>query len=110
MNKPTTKPPLEDEELVHTDDTIIGKAVGWSLLVLVIFAALFGGALLLLKGKSPPPLPQVTKLEAPVSPGRPPAEIPVAKFTDVTREASITFVHNNGAYGEKLLPETMGSG
>ena len=37
-------------------------------------------------------------------------EIPVAKFTDITREAGITFVHNNGAYGDKLLPETMGGG
>src|SRR5207249_11158988 len=37
-------------------------------------------------------------------------EIPVAKFTDVTAESGITFVHNNGAYGEKLLPETMGGG
>ena len=26
-------------------------------------------------------------------------EIPVAKFTDVTAESGITFVHNNGAYG-----------
>src|SRR6267378_1044556 len=110
MNKPTPEPQLDDEELVHADDTIISKAVRWSLLVLVIFAALFGGALLLLKRKSPPPLAQVTRLDAPVSPGRPAAEIPAAKFTDVTREAGITFVHNNGAYGEKLLPETMGSG
>jgi enediyne biosynthesis protein E4 len=110
MNEPTTKPPLDDEELVHTDDTIIGKAVRWSLLVLITFAALFGGALLLLKRKSPPPLAQVTRLDAPVSPGRPQAEIPAAKFIDITREAGITFVHNNGAYGEKLLPETMGSG
>jgi hypothetical protein len=37
-------------------------------------------------------------------------EIPPAKFTDVTKEARITFVHNNGAYGDKLLPETMGGG
>ena len=34
----------------------------------------------------------------------------MAKFTDVTSEAGIAFVHNNGAYGEKLLPETMGGG
>jgi enediyne biosynthesis protein E4 len=32
------------------------------------------------------------------------------KFTDVTEEAGIRFVHNNGAYGNKYLPETMGSG
>jgi hypothetical protein len=37
-------------------------------------------------------------------------EIPVAKFTDITREAGITFSHVNGAYGDKLLPETMGGG
>ena len=37
-------------------------------------------------------------------------EIPTAKFTDITKEAGITFVHNNGAYGEKLLPETMSGG
>jgi hypothetical protein len=33
-----------------------------------------------------------------------------ARFTDITREAGVTFVHNNGAYGDKLLPETMGGG
>jgi enediyne biosynthesis protein E4 len=31
-------------------------------------------------------------------------------FTDITREAGIRFVHNNGAYGKKYLPETMGAG
>jgi enediyne biosynthesis protein E4 len=31
-------------------------------------------------------------------------------FTDATRQAGITFVHNNGAFGKKYLPETMGSG
>lgn len=36
-------------------------------------------------------------------------EIPVVKFTDIT-SAGIKFVHNNGAYGDKLLPETMGGG
>ena len=37
-------------------------------------------------------------------------EIPLAKFTDVTKEAGITFTQNNGAYGDKLLPETLGGG
>ncbi|MBW8867541.1 MAG: CRTAC1 family protein [Acidobacteria bacterium] len=31
-------------------------------------------------------------------------------FTDVTARAGITFVHNNGAFGKKYLPETLGSG
>src|SRR5262245_28865159 len=37
-------------------------------------------------------------------------EIPFAKFTDITSAAGITFSHQNGAYGDKLLPETMGGG
>ena len=37
-------------------------------------------------------------------------EIPTVKFTDITVAAGIKFVHNNGAYGDKLLPETMGGG
>ena len=37
-------------------------------------------------------------------------EMPEARFADVTREAGIQFAHHNGAYGEKLLPETMGGG
>jgi enediyne biosynthesis protein E4 len=40
----------------------------------------------------------------------PPAEVPPALFTDVTEEAGITFVHYEGATGDKLLPETMGGG
>jgi enediyne biosynthesis protein E4 len=37
---------------------------------------------------------------------------PVAafRFADVTQNAGIQFQHNSGAYGGKLLPETLGSG
>jgi hypothetical protein len=31
-------------------------------------------------------------------------------FRDVTQKAGIHFVHNNGAFGKKFLPETMGPG
>jgi enediyne biosynthesis protein E4 len=31
-------------------------------------------------------------------------------FEDITRAAGIRFVHNNGAFGKKWLPETMGPG
>jgi len=36
--------------------------------------------------------------------------IPQVTFTDITRQAGIDFVHTNGAYGDRLLPETMGGG
>jgi len=46
----------------------------------------------------------------PGSPAELIAEIPLARFTDVTAQSGIGFIHNNGAYGDKLLPETMGGG
>ena len=41
------------------------------------------------------------------TPARPSGPI---RFTDVTAQAGIHFRHNNGAFGKKYLPETMGSG
>ena len=35
---------------------------------------------------------------------------PAIRLTDVTREAGIAFTHNNGAFGKKYLPETLGAG
>jgi hypothetical protein len=32
------------------------------------------------------------------------------QFRDITQQAGIHFTHNNGAFGKKLLPETMGPG
>jgi enediyne biosynthesis protein E4 len=37
-------------------------------------------------------------------------EISSIQFRDVTQQAGIRFVHNNGAFGKKFLPETMGPG
>jgi prepilin-type processing-associated H-X9-DG protein len=37
--------------------------------------------------------------------------LPLAvRFTDITRSAGLRFRHTNGAFGQKLLPETLGSG
>jgi hypothetical protein len=35
---------------------------------------------------------------------------PAFHLTDVTAQAGLAFTHNSGAYGGKLLPETLGSG
>ena len=35
---------------------------------------------------------------------------PAVRLVDVTEQAGIQFKHNSGAYGGKLLPETLGSG
>jgi hypothetical protein len=110
MNDQPPLSPDEHEELVHTDDTVIGRAVRWSLVVAVAIAVIAGVAFFIFKRKPAPPPPKLTQLSAPVAPDRSKAEVPPAKFTDITREAGITFVHNNGAYGDKLLPESMGGG
>jgi enediyne biosynthesis protein E4 len=38
------------------------------------------------------------------------ARTPGFRLTDVTNQAGIAFRHNNGSAGDKLLPETLGSG
>lgn len=55
----------------------------------------------------PPPPPLVPVLERKSPAG---VTIPFVRFTDVTESSGIRFVHVNGAFGKKLLPETMGSG
>jgi hypothetical protein len=49
---------------------------------------------------------------AAVTLGAAPGAVPAAGvvFTDITRAAGITFVHNSGRAGKKYLPETLGSG
>jgi hypothetical protein len=42
--------------------------------------------------------------------GKDTPEDPPITFRDVTQKAGINFVHNNGAFGKKYLPETMGPG
>jgi len=46
--------------------------------------------------------------EEPITPVQ--TTFPAVPFTDITAQAGIDFVHVNGAYGDKLVPETMGSG
>ena len=107
MSNEPTLPPNDQEEFVHADDSITGKAVPW-LLALVLIIATVAGTLLFLKRKPAPA--QLTKLDTSASGPVPEAGVPRAAFTEVTKDSGITFVHNNGAYGEKLLPETMGGG
>ena len=110
MNTNPLPPNNDQDELVHADDAVIGRAVRWSVVALVLLVTGVVATILVFTHKRPAAAPQMTRMAAPALPVRPQAEVPVARFTDVTGTAGITFVHNSGAYGEKLLPETMGSG
>ncbi len=103
------EPELEDGELVDENDEIIGKAFRGSLVVLAGAAAL-GGVLWFVFGREEEALaPIEVAVEAPRTVEQD-LVVPAIPFTDVTRAAGIDFVHENGARGAKLLPETMGGG
>ncbi len=102
----------EGGEVVSTDDTVIGQAFRVSMLVLVgaaVLAVLFyvffaretetQGPELEVEAEAPE---RVVHSEA--------GDLPAVIFTDMTAAAGIDFTHVNGATGDKLLPETMGSG
>lgn len=99
----------QPENFDQSNDAVIGRAFRWSLLALLIGIGTVGGILFLVK-RPAAQLSNVTKLTSPEAPEIPTVDIPTARLTDITAPAGITFVHNNGAYGDKLLPETMGGG
>jgi enediyne biosynthesis protein E4 len=100
----------ETEETGHLDDAVIGRAFRGSAIALVALLLTGGGVWWYVKRKPAPAAPKITQLSSPVVPQRASEQMPSVKFTDITAAAGIQFVHNNGATGDKLLPETMGSG
>jgi hypothetical protein len=110
MSTQSQPPHDEGEELAHYDDAIIGRAFRWSALALILLLAAGATIFLLLKRKAAAPPPKVTEIAAPVTQQFAAAQVPEVKFTDITESAGLTFAHNNGAVGDKLLPETMGGG
>ena len=102
--------PEPEEDLVQTDDAVIGRALRWSALVFAVLAVGAGIAIYVLR-RPPPPAPvKATALATPMPRERQPLELPTVPFTDITQSVGIAFTHYNGARGEKLLPETMGAG
>ena len=83
--------------------TRAGKSViglgGLVIIALVVALALRG---------RPSPTPAAAPL--PVRSEAPSIAPPDVAFVDITRQAGIAFEHDNGAAGQKLLPETMGGG
>lgn len=107
---PPIPDPRFDPDTEERDDAVIAVALRRSLLVIAVLLAAGGGVAWFLL-RPPPPLPARETPLAPVEVrAAPPVRFPRLPFTDVTTQAGVTFVHENGAAGEKLLPETMGGG
>ncbi|MGE5192049.1 MAG: CRTAC1 family protein [Deltaproteobacteria bacterium] len=92
------------------DDAVIGRALKWSIGTIAVLVAVVGGAVAYLGGPKPAPPERKTPLTEVKLRPEPAITLPAIRFTDITRGAHISFVHENGAAGEKLLPESMGGG
>ena len=105
-----TQSDAQSDDYVDADDRRIGVAFRRSLWI--IAAAALAALLLYFVTHRPHPAATFTetRVQAPAAPEPAAVAAPAAHFTDVTAASGIDFVHHNGAYGEKLLPETMGGG
>jgi hypothetical protein len=92
-------------------EAIIRRAFYWSLAGIAGIACI-AAVLWLLSGEDDTPQPvKEAVVSGPVRVEATPRETPpIVRFTDITAAAGIDFVHVNGSYGEKLMPETIGSG
>ena len=110
MQNPEDLDSRHDDEFVPEDDAVIGRAFRRSMIGFAIGGVLVAAVFLWNSARSGEEAPEVEiTTEAPVVVEHEEA-IPTVLWKDVTKAAGIDFVHFNGAEGEKLLPETMGSG
>ncbi|MFT5368537.1 MAG: hypothetical protein ACI8V2_003503 [Candidatus Latescibacterota bacterium] len=107
--EPTEDMDASEEEWVSEDDTIIGKAFKWSLVVIAGLLVVVAVGYYAMRDVEETKPEQVIEATAPEMVTRE-ISVPQVTFTNITQTAGIDFVHFNGAYGDKFLPETMGGG
>jgi enediyne biosynthesis protein E4 len=101
---------VEPPQQADLRDAAVAVAARWSVLVAALMGLGIGGTVWW--WNRPTQVATVPRLELAEAKVRelPVLRIPSVPFTDITGQSGITFVHENGAYGDKLLPETMGGG
>ncbi|MEQ1828976.1 MAG: CRTAC1 family protein [Pirellula sp.] len=104
IQSPTDTSPPED------DDSVIGQAFLGSAAVFVLIGLIVAAAYFFLSSKPTAKESIAEQVQLPEIRVMPKVMVPKVPWVDVTVEAGIDFLHDNGAIGEKLLPETMGSG
>lgn len=95
---------------VTADEARIRSAFRRSIAVIAIIGAVALAAFLWWDPSQRDPLVSEYEVHGPQAPNAEPVAIPQLRFTDITLAAGIDFVHESGAYGDRLLPETMGGG
>lgn len=92
------------------DDAVIGRAFVMSMAVFGVIAVIAASLWFFLRRPEEVEVAGERKLELPEVRESAQIDFPDVSFTEVSEEWGIRFVHENGAAGGKLLPETMGSG
>lgn len=108
LNPDDLSPELEIE--TEQNDESIGRAFWYSFSVILLLAICGGSIYAWKQMQQPEEIVKETPLALPAQRKTEEITLPQIPFTDITEAAGIRFVHNNGASGEKLLPETMGGG
>lgn len=108
LNPDDLSPELEIE--TEQNDESIGRAFWYSFSAILILAICGGSIYAWKQMQQPEEIVKETPLTLPAERKVEEITLPRIPFTDITEQAGIRFVHNNGAAGEKLLPETMGGG
>ena len=106
-HRPAQRPAPEPE--AAGDDTIIAQMFRRSLVAIAGVVVLGGLAFWLTRKPPEKPVDRQTELK-PADLRKTEVQLPQVPFVDVTSAAGIAFVHENGATGDKLLPESMGGG
>ncbi len=92
------------------DDAIIGRALKGSFIVFAVLFFVVGAIIAFRFLSAEKPVEVVVVAEPPKMREKSAVELPMLPLEDVTDISGVDFVHFRGDSGEKLLPETMGSG
>ena len=102
----------EPNKPTRSGDQHIAHAFRLSLAVIAVIALVIAAGWWLLNRSAQQEAPIAeAEIHAPETPvQQSPTAPPEVVFTDISASSGIDFVHITGAYGERLMPETMGSG
>jgi hypothetical protein len=103
----------KDKKMMNLEqrEALIRTAFYRSLAVIVALALAATGIWYFTRESAKPQVVEEAVVSGPVIDEATPQQAPPpVTFTDITSEAGIDFVHVNGSTGEKMMPETIGSG
>ena len=101
---------MQENESTPEDDAEIGIAFRKSLIVIVCVALVVAFGFAITQFLRTEEVAEVKPIVEPTRRVYDDVKVPELLLTEISEAAGVRFLHFNGATGEKLLPETMGSG